>query len=63
MQPPYNISSPPNSLVLSWGDPVSSGGCPLTGFAIFRDNSIGGEVTVEVNTNDDPQIRNNAVLK
>lgn len=63
MQPPHKISSQPDSLVLGWTDPIESGGCPITGFAIYRDDSVGGEVTVEVNTDNDPQIRNNAVLK
>ena len=49
MPPPYKISSEPNSLVLAWFDPLDNGGCPITGYAIFRDDSIGGDVTVEVN--------------
>ena len=43
--------------------PQDDGGCPITGFALFRDDSIGGEPNVEINVDNDPSIRNNPVLR
>ena len=63
MQPPYKLESVPNSLLIGWDDPKDNGGCPITGYAIFRDNSIGGDVDEEVNIDNDPLIRNNPILK
>lgn len=54
MLPPYKISSEPNKLVLGWNDPISNGGCEITGYAVFRDDSIGGDVDVEINEDNDP---------
>jgi hypothetical protein len=63
MQPPFKISSQQNNLLLGWTNPTDNGGCPVTGYAVFRDDSIGGDVTVEINQDDDANIRNNPVLK
>ena len=63
MSAPYKISSEPDSLVLAWLDPLDNGGCPVTGYAIFRDDSIGGDVDVEINEDNDPLIRDIAILK
>jgi hypothetical protein len=63
MQPPFKLESVPNNILIGWNDPKDNGGCPVTGYAIFRDDSIGGDVTTEVNTDNDPAIRNNPVLK
>ena len=63
MQTPFKISSQPDSLVLGWDDPIDNGGCPITGYAIFRDDSIGGDVDVEINEAEDPLIRDNPILK
>jgi hypothetical protein len=30
---------------LEWSDPTSDGGCPLTGFSIYRDDGAGGSYT------------------
>ena len=35
----------------------------MTGYAIFRDDSIGGDVDVEINEDNDPLIRDIAILK
>ena len=63
MQPPFKISSQANALVIGWTDPIDRGGCPITGYVVFRDDSAGGEVSIEVNEDNDPLIRNNPVLK
>ena len=63
MMPPYKIRSEPNEIVIGWSDPLDNGGCPITGYAIFRDDAQGSDVTIEVNEDDDPNIRNDPVLK
>jgi hypothetical protein len=30
---------------LEWSDPTSDGGCPLSGFSIYRDDGAGGSYT------------------
>ena len=49
MQAPFKVSSEANSLVLGWEDPLDNGGCPITGYALFRDDGAGGAVTTEIN--------------
>jgi hypothetical protein len=34
---------------LKWAEPLSNGGCPILGFALFRDDGISGNPTIEVN--------------
>ena len=49
---------------LSWAEPAATGGCPLTGYALYRndpaqaDPATGTEVFVEVNSDNDSNIRN-----
>lgn len=35
----------------------------MTGYAIFRDDSVGGDVDIEINEENDPLIRDKAILK
>ena len=63
MPAPYKVSSSANELNLAWNEPQDDGGCPLTGFAIYRDDGEGGEVVTEVNTDNDSEIRNNPILR
>lgn len=52
-----------NNLIIGWEEPDDDGGCPITGYAVFRDDANGGNVTTEVNTVNDTQIRNNPTLR
>ena len=52
-----------NNLVIGWTQPSDNGGCPITGYSVFRDDAQGGDVTTEVNTVNDPTILTNPVLR
>lgn len=54
---PYKIASTTTSITLGWDNPIDDGGCPITGFAIFRDDGAGSDIDTEVNTNNDPTVR------
>jgi hypothetical protein len=56
-------SSSATTTTLSWQEPTDTGGCPLTGYALYRsdpsqsDANAGTEVFVEVNSDNDANIR------
>jgi titin len=56
-------SSTATTTALSWQEPTDTGGCPLTGYALYRsdpsqaDAGAGTEVFVEVNSDNDANIR------
>ena len=37
--------------------PKDAGGCRITGYAVFRDDGVGGNIDTEVNLDDDPAVR------
>ena len=37
---------------------MDDGGCPITGYAVWRDDGTGAQIFTEVNTQSDPAIRN-----
>jgi len=63
MMTPFKISTFTNSITIGWEEPASNGGCPLTGYAVYRDDGLGGDVTTEVNEVDDPLITGNPTLR
>ena len=63
MPPPYKVSSVSNQLLLAWSEPLENGGCPISGFAIYRDDSYGSAVDTEVNADNDASIRDNPILR
>lgn len=65
MLQPFRIDegSTTNSLIIGWYQPEDNGGCPITGYSIYRDDALGGDVTTEVNTVDDPALTGNPVLR
>ena len=60
---PFRISGTVNAIKIGWTAPLSNGGCPITSYAVYRDDSIGGDVTTEVNSDTDASVRSNAVLR
>lgn len=53
---PVLVSSTITSITISWGSVENDGGCPITGYAIFRDDGLGGPITTEVNSVSDPNV-------
>jgi len=45
--PPNKVSSDRTDLTLSWLIPTN-GGCPLTGFNLYRDDGTGSTISIEV---------------
>jgi titin len=50
------------TLTIGWTAPSDDGGCPITGYAVFRDNGAGGNIVTEVNTALDSNIRDKPTL-
>lgn len=63
MAAPYLILAEANSIVIGWSEPVTNGGCPLTGYAVYRDDGNDGPVETEVNIANDPAVQGNPVLR
>jgi hypothetical protein len=60
---PYRIDTTTASITLGWDAPIDDGGCPLTGFAVFRDEADLQAPSVEVNADDDPSVRGIPTLR
>lgn len=65
MPSPFRIDegSSTGNLRIGWTAPEDAGGCPLTGYQIFRDDGQGGPVTTEVNEVDDPLLTGDPTLR
>lgn len=50
-------------MTISWSEPLDNGGCPITGYAIFRDDGVTQLPTIEVNANNDPLVRDIPTLR
>lgn len=59
---PTRVSSTRTSIVIQWKAPADDGGCPLTEFAVFRDDGAGSAVSTELNSSSDPAVRGNPSL-
>jgi len=57
------VSSTSTSMTLKWDAPLNDGGCPITSYALFRDDGLTLNPTIEVNIDDDPDIRNIPTLR
>lgn len=55
MQKPFKIDngSSTNNIIIGWEEPEDNGGCPITGYAVFRDDANGSDVSIEVNSVND----------
>lgn len=62
---PFRIDaeSATDKLVIGWTQPEDDGGCPITSYEIYRDDSMGSDVNIQVNSVNDPALINNPVLR
>ena len=60
---PYIVATSSTSMTLEWAAPTDDGGCPTTGYALFRDDGTSAVPNIEVNTADDPGVRNIPTLR
>jgi hypothetical protein len=63
LRPAYLIQALPNAITIGWHGPEDDGGCPITGYAVFRDNSNDSTVDIEINSVNDASIRDSPVLR
>lgn len=63
LQPPILTQTTSSSMLLEWSEPASNGGCPLLGYYLFRDDGVTGDPTIEINTDNDPSVRNIPTLR
>jgi hypothetical protein len=54
---PYRIDTTTSTVTLGWDEPLDDGGCPITGFAVFRDEADQSIPSVEVNSAADAGVR------
>jgi hypothetical protein len=59
---PQRVSSTSSQIVIKWDNVTSTGGCPITGYAVYRDAGDKSDATTEVNTASDPAVRDNPSL-
>lgn len=59
---PQRVSSTSSQIVISWGNVTNTGGCPITGFAVYRDAGDNTDAIIEVNSANDLSVRNNPSL-
>jgi len=50
-------------MTLQWTEPLSNGGCPLLSYYLFRDDGLSADTTIEVNSDNDPSVRNDPTVK
>jgi len=63
MPPPQRVTSSLSSLTLSWQESADNGGFPILSYAVFRNDGNDREINIEVNTNDDTNIRDKPSLR
>lgn len=61
---PKVVSQSRTQMVLEWAPPTDLGGCTVTGYAVFRDggSAAPGDLTDELNTVNDPAVRDKPSL-
>ena len=63
LDPVQKVYSTATSMVVNWTSPADDGGCPITGYALYRDDGITEIPLIEVNTGNDPLVRNIPTLR
>lgn len=57
------MNSTLTSITLEWFEPSDNGGCPILGYAVYRNDGKNGLITTEVNTEIDTNIRDKPSLR
>jgi hypothetical protein len=47
---PFRLATSVTTITVGWLAPLDDGGCPITGFALYRDAADGATPTTEVNS-------------
>jgi hypothetical protein len=55
---PLRSTSTKTSITITWNEPIKNGGCPITGYIIYMDDGVTRNVYTEVNSVNDPAVRN-----
>jgi len=50
-------------MIVRWFPPKDNGGCPITGYALYRDDGVSENTNIEVNSVNDPLVRNIPTLR
>jgi len=58
LDPVEKVKSTANSMIVRWNAPKDDGGCPILSYALFRDDGASEIPNIEVNTPNDPLVRN-----
>jgi len=58
LKAPQFVETSPTSMTLHWHEPTDNGGCPLLGYSLFRDDGLSSVPSIEVNSDNDPLVRN-----
>jgi hypothetical protein len=59
---PQTTAQSSTGITISWNEPLMNGGCSIQGYAVYRDDGNSGSITTEVNSANDPLVRNNPNL-
>lgn len=59
---PQRVSTTSSQIAINWGNVINTGGCPLTGFAVFRNEGDNTVPATEVNSANDVSVRDNPSL-
>ena len=60
---PQVVATSTSTMTLGWTAPLTDGGCPITGYSLFRDDGITGDPSVEINSPNDAQVRDKPTLR
>jgi hypothetical protein len=54
---PYLTDQSTTQMIVNWIEPTDTGGCSITGYAIYRDDGANGDIITEVNSASDASVR------